>query len=101
MVRLPALRSFAACHRLASVAACAAAVLLSSPGAAGSLSVDSRSIPGLSPRAPIVSHRLRLTGMIEANDADRLRDVLTRLREARGVQGDANVPLAVLELSSK
>ena len=100
MVRLPALRSFAACHRLASVAACAAAVLLSSPGAAGSLSVDSRSIPGLSPRAPIVSHRLRLTGMIEAPDADRLRDALTRLREARGVQGDANVPPAVLELSS-
>ncbi len=100
MVRLSALRSLATRYRgLAGIVACAAVGLLSSPGVAGTLTVDSRSIPGLTPKAPIVSHRLRLTGMIETPDASRLRAELEKLRQARGDRTDG--PLAVLELSSK
>ena len=100
MVRLPTLRSLAHRYRgLAGIVACAAVGFLSSPGVAGSLTVDSRSIPGLTPKAPIVSHRLRLTGMIETPDADRLRSELVKLRQAGGDRNDG--PLAVLELSSK
>ena len=83
---------------VAALAASAVIGLVSPPGVAGTLSLESRTIPGLTPKAPIVSHRLRLTGMIEAPDADRLRSELTRLR-AQGVAGEG--PLAVLELSSK
>lgn len=100
MARLSNLLSISSRWRgLLTVASCAAVGLLSSPGVAGSLSVDSRAIPGLTPKAPIVSHRLRLTGMIEASDADRLRAELVKLQQARGANADG--PLAVLELSSK
>jgi len=65
---------------------------------AGSISLDTKSIPGLNPKTPITIHTLRLTGRIEVGDADRLRAMLTRLRAAR--VGGTDQPLATIELSS-
>lgn len=65
---------------------------------AGSIALDTKSIPGLNPKTPIVVHTLRLTGRIDVGDADRLRAMLTRLRASR--VGATDQPLATIELSS-
>ena len=63
------------------------------------LSLDTRTIPGLTPKSAIVRHTIRLSGPIEAGDSDRLRKMLGRLRATTPAAADAS--LATLELSSK
>jgi hypothetical protein len=46
---------------------------------------------------PVVLFKLRITGMIETGDADRLRDILGKLQ---GSAGKADGPMAIVELSS-
>jgi len=66
-------------------------------GHGATLTVESKTIPGLAPKAAMVTHTIRLTGLIEPGDADRLRKMLERLRAST----PAIAPLAVIELSSK
>ena len=68
-------------------------------GRGATLSVDSKSIPGLTPKTALVTHTIRLTGLIEAGDADRLRKILEKLRGT--TPPVAGSPLATIELSSK
>ncbi|MBY0324233.1 MAG: hypothetical protein K2X72_36310 [Reyranella sp.] len=67
-------------------------------GHGATLKVDSKTIPGLTPKSSIVSHTVRLSGPIEEGDADRLRAVLVRLKAASPLLVDG--PLATIELSS-
>ncbi len=64
---------------------------------AATITSDTKAIPTLDLKETVSVHRLRLTGRIEAGDADRLRGLLLRLEKARR-EGDA--PLATMELSS-
>lgn len=66
-------------------------------GHGATLTVESKTIPGLAPKAAMVTHTIRLTGLIEPGDADRLRKMLERLRAST----PAIAPLATVELSSK
>ena len=68
-------------------------------GHAATLSLESTSIPGLTPKSAMVSHKLRLTGMIEAGDSDKLRKMVEKLRGTGPPAPGA--PLATIELSSK
>lgn len=73
-------------------------LLCNSVARTATLTVDSRSLPGLNPKAPIVITLLRLTGRIEEGDALKLRKMLTHIKAATPpVPGS---PLATLELSS-
>lgn len=67
-------------------------------GHGATLSVDSKTIPGLTAKSPIVSHTIRLSGPIEEGDADKLRAVLVRLSKASPAAPDR--PFATIELSS-
>jgi hypothetical protein len=62
------------------------------------LTLDSKSIPGLTPKAPIVAHTLRITGRFEQGDGDKLRVMLAALKAKTA--RIANHPLATAELSS-
>jgi len=62
------------------------------------ISLDSKSIPGLTPKAPLVTHTLRITGRFENGDGDKLRGVLAGLKT--GTTRTASQPLATVELSS-
>lgn len=62
------------------------------------VALDSKSIPGLTPKAPIIAHTLRVTGRFEQGDGDKLRVMLAALK-ARTTR-IANQPLATAELSS-
>ena len=68
------------------------------PATAGTLTVESTSIPGLTSKSAIVTHVLRFTGLIEVPDADKLRAELSKIR-ARTPPGDG--PMATIEFSSK
>ncbi len=65
---------------------------------AASFAVDSRAVEGPSRTAPIVFRTIRLTGMIEIGDAERLRTLVAPLARQPRFLPDA--PLATLELSS-
>lgn len=52
----------------------------------------------LSRPAPAFNPTLRLTGMIEPGDADKLHEILTRVQAAK--TSDSKLPLATIELSS-
>ena len=67
-------------------------------GQGATLSVDSKTIPGLTAKSSIVNHTIRLSGPIEEGDADKLRAVLVRLKAATPPLPDR--PLATIELSS-
>ena len=67
-------------------------------GQGATLSVDSKTVPGLTARSAIVSHTIRLSGPIEQGDADKLRVILARLRTTSPAM--PNRPLATIELSS-
>lgn len=67
-------------------------------GQGATLSVDSKTVPGLTARSAIVSHTIRLSGPIEEGDADKLRVILVRLRTTSPQM--PNRPLATIELSS-
>lgn len=66
-------------------------------GQGATLTVDSKTIPGLTAKSPIVSHTIRLSGPIEEGDADRLRVLLARLKKTAPPTSDR--PLTI-ELSS-
>jgi hypothetical protein len=62
------------------------------------ITLDSKSIPGLTPKAPLVAHTLRITGRFEQGDGDKLRSILAGLKAKTGrITGQ---PLATAELSS-
>lgn len=67
-------------------------------GQGAQLSVDSKTIPGLTAKSSIVSHTIRLSGPIEEGDADKLRVILARLKTTSPPAPDR--PLATIELSS-
>ena len=62
------------------------------------ITLDSRSIPGLTPKAPLVAHTLRISGRFEQGDGDKLRVMLAGLKNK--TVRIANQPLATAELSS-
>ncbi len=62
------------------------------------IALDSKSIPGLNPKAPLVAHTLRITGRFEQGDGDKLRTMLAGLKAKTA--RIANQPLATAELSS-
>lgn len=63
------------------------------------LAIDTRTLPGLNPKAPIIINLLRLTGRIEEGDAAKLRKILSRIKASTpSVPGS---PLATIELSSE
>ena len=67
-------------------------------GNGATLTVTTSTIPGLTARTPITTHKIRLSGPIEEGDASKLRTILERLRkDSPPVSGR---PLATLELSS-
>ncbi len=67
-------------------------------GSGATLTVTTRTVPGLTARTPITAHTIRLSGPIEEGDASKLRTILERLRkDSPPVPGR---PLATLELSS-
>ena len=94
MFPLPSMRR----HLLGLLAGLAVAATSVPPAAAGTLTVESTSIPGLTPKSAILTHTLRFTGLIETPDADKLRAELTKIR-AKVPPGDG--PMATIELSSK
>ena len=67
-------------------------------GQGATLSVDSKTIPGLTAKSSIVTHTIRLSGPIEEGDADKLRVILARLKTTNPPGPDR--PLATIELSS-
>src|SRR5689334_2916362 len=67
-------------------------------GHGATLSLETRTIPGLSPKSAIVQHTIRLTGAIDAGDTDRLRKMLERLRAT--TPAGPGAALATVELSS-
>ena len=83
---------------LVVAAACVAAFSVQVDGA--SLDLDTRTIPGLAPGTAIVSKTIRLAGLIEQGDADRLRKMLDRLRTPKQSEPLPGTPLATVELSS-
>ena len=76
----------------------AVSTLFSIGANAASFTVDTRNVDGLPRTTPIVFRTIRLTGMIETGDADRLRNLVAPLARQPRVLPDA--PLATLELSS-
>lgn len=73
--------------------------LIAVTGQGATLSVDSKTIPGLTAKSSIVTHTLRLSGPIEEGDADRLRVILARLKTTSPPQAPGR-PFATIELSS-
>ena len=65
-----------------------------------SLVLDTQTVPGLTPQTAMVSRTIRLEGLIEEGDADRLRKMLERLRVPRSSEPPPGNPLATVELSS-
>jgi len=76
----------------------AVSTLISIDAQAASFTVDTRTIEGPSRATPIVFRTIRLTGMIETGDSERLRVLVAPLARQPRVLPDA--PLATLELSS-
>lgn len=72
-------------------------VLWSVSAGAATISVESKSTPGLLPKTETVNSIIRITGLIEAGDAEKLRRVLEPLR----AKGGGAKPLATAQLSSK
>lgn len=62
------------------------------------IALDSKSIPGLTPKAPLVAHTLRISGRFEQGDGDKLRIMLVGLKAKTA--RIASQPLATAELSS-
>ncbi|WP_425067780.1 hypothetical protein [Reyranella sp.] len=62
------------------------------------ITLDSKSIPGLNPKTPLVAHAVRITGRFEQGDGDKLRIMLADLKaKTARITGQ---PLATAELSS-
>jgi len=62
------------------------------------MTLDSKSIPGLTPKAPLIAHTLRITGRFEQGDGDKLRSMLSGLKAKTSRM--TSQPLATAELSS-
>lgn len=67
-------------------------------GHGATLTLDSKSIPGLAAKSSIVSHAIRLSGPIEVGDADKLRAIFVRLKT--NTPAASGTPLATVEFSS-
>lgn len=65
---------------------------------AATITVNTREVAGTSRAKPQLVHTLRLTGMIETGDANKLREILTRLPVSGAAPPDT--PSAFIELSS-
>lgn len=65
---------------------------------AATITVTTRSVPGLSPPAQTFLNTVRITGVIERGDASRVRRILVELKRKTIRIGD--VPVATAELSS-
>ncbi|HZX82910.1 MAG TPA: hypothetical protein VFF19_05050 [Reyranella sp.] len=87
-------------RRLAVVTAAALVAAFVVRGHGASLSLESRTVPGLAPKMAVAAHTIRLTGMIEQGDADRVRKMLQGLRASKEALPPAGSPLATIELSS-
>ncbi len=83
---------------LAQIAGAALFTMVIVRGHGATLSLETRTIPGLSPKSAIVQHTIRLTGPIDAGDTDRLRKMLERLRAT--TPAGPGAALATVELSS-
>lgn len=68
-------------------------------GHGATLTLDTTTIPGLSPKTPLLMHTIRLSGPIDPGEANRLRKMLERLRGTTTAR-PASTPLATVELSS-
>lgn len=66
---------------------------------AGTISIDTVAVSGASKTLTLQRHTVRLTGLIEKGDAEKLRSVLARLRLAETAVSFA--PLPAIELSSR
>ena len=62
------------------------------------ITLDTKSIPGLTPKAPLVAHTLRISGPFGQGDGDKLRVMLAGLKAKTA--RTAGQPLATAELSS-
>jgi hypothetical protein len=62
------------------------------------ITLDSKSIPGLTPKAPLVAYTLRITGPFGPGDGEKLRVMLAGLKAKTA--RTAGQPLATAELSS-
>lgn len=87
-------------RRLALVTAAALVAAFVVRGHGASLSLETRTVPGLAPAMAVVTHTIRLTGLIGQGDADRLRKMLEGLRAAKASLPTPSSPLATVELSS-
>ncbi|MBS0520647.1 MAG: hypothetical protein JSR90_18260 [Proteobacteria bacterium] len=68
------------------------------PAGAVEITMDTKTVPGLIPKASIVEKSLRLTGLFEAGDADKLRRQLVELKTS--TPPEPGKPLTTVELSS-
>lgn len=75
----------------------AVAFLWSAVACGATISIETKSVPGLLPKFETVTNVIRLTGLIQEGDADKLRRLLEQLRSKNK---DAE-PLATAQLSSK
>lgn len=72
--------------------------IVATPAGAVEITVDTRTVPGLVPKATIVEKSLRLTGPFEAGDSDKLRRTLVGLQASTPAM--PGKPLTTAELSS-
>ena len=70
-----------------------------SAGASSSSAAGAGARAGAAPPPPVAGHRLRLTGMIETGDAQKLSELLSKLPVAAAAKA-ADGPLTTIELSS-
>ena len=87
-------------RRLALVTAAAFVAAFVVRGHGASLTLETTTVPGLAPKTAVATHTIRLTGLIEQGDADRLRKMLEGLRGSRSALPTPGSPLATVELSS-
>lgn len=83
---------------IAAVAAALVPWLCLGPICAATITLDTKTVAGSKPSQTMLVHKLRLTGMIETGDADKLREILTKLPVSAA--GIAEGPLVTIELSS-
>ncbi len=65
---------------------------------AATITLETRKVAGAKPTDTILAHKLRLTGMIETGDAEKLRAILSKLPVP--APGTPEGPLTTIELSS-
>jgi hypothetical protein len=87
-------------RRLALVIAAVLVAAFVVRGHGASFTLETRTVPGLAPKTTMATHTIRLTGLIDQGDADRLRKMLQGLRASKSSLPAPGSPLATIELSS-